>query len=114
MSGAKVISVSTRDGHGLGENILTEGLALLRLPEGTRLSFPSGAVVRLTGLRNPCHQLNGHTPGLMNALLDRASDHTLIRKGGVMGVVERGGLVWAGDQVIIALPERPHLPLSPV
>ncbi len=98
----------------LGENILTEGFALLDLPEGTRLSFPSGAVVRVTGLRNPCHQLNGHTPGLMNALLDRAPDHTLIRKGGVMGVVERGGSVGAGDHLTIVPPQHPHLPLAPV
>jgi MOSC domain-containing protein YiiM len=58
----------------LGENILTQGLDLLSLPRGARLAFPSGATIELTGLRNPCHQLNGHTPGLMNALLGRATD----------------------------------------
>jgi hypothetical protein len=98
----------------LGENILTEGLALLDLLVGTRLCFPSGAVVRLTGLRNPCNQLNGHTPGLMNALLDRAPDGVLVRKGGVMGIVERGGIVMAGDVLTITLPKPPHLPLLPV
>lgn len=98
----------------LGENILTEGIALLDLSKGTILSFPSGAAIRLTGLRNPCHQLNGHTPGLMNALLDHAPDGTLIRKGGVMGIIERGGVVRAGDAITIALSELPHVPLAPV
>ena len=98
----------------LGENILTENLPLLDLPENARLSFPSGATIRLTGLRNPCHQLNGHTPGLMNALLDHAPDGTLIRKCGVMAIVERGGVVRAGDALTIVLPNGPHLPLRPV
>lgn len=98
----------------LGENILTEGVALLDLPENTLLSFPSGAAIRLTGLRNPCHQLNGHTPGLMNALLDQAPDGTLIRKGGVMGVVARGGVVRAGDVLTVTLAKPPHVRLAPV
>ena len=98
----------------LGENILTEALALLVLPTGTRLHFPSGAVIILTGLRNPCHQLNGHSPGLMNALLDHAPDGTLIRKCGVMGIIERGGTVRAGDNLTIIPPEPPHLVLKPV
>lgn len=98
----------------LGENILTRGLALLDLPTGTRLRFASGAVVRITGLRNPCHQLNGHSAGLMNALLDRAVDGTLIRKGGVMGVVETGGVVRAGERLAVSLPGVPHSALLPV
>ena len=98
----------------LGENILTRGLALLDLPEGSRLAFPSGAVVRITGLRNPCTQLNGHTPGLMAALLDRAADGSLVRKGGIMAVVERGGEVKAGDGIIMALPKARRELLRPV
>lgn len=98
----------------LGENILTEGLALIDLSTGTRLRFPSGAMIMLTGLRNPCHQLNGHTPGLMNALLDHAPDGTLIRKGGVMGIVASGGAVRAGDRMTITPPEPPHSTLKPV
>lgn len=98
----------------LGENILIKGLALLDLPEGTRLRFASGAVVRITGLRNPCRQLNGHSAGLMSALLDRAADGTLIRKGGVMGVVEAGGIVRAGEHLTSSLPGRPHSALQPV
>jgi MOSC domain-containing protein YiiM len=98
----------------LGENILKKGLALLGLPTDTRLRFASGAVVRITGLRNPCHQLNGHSAGLMNALLDRTVDGTLIRKGGVMGVVEVGGIVRAEEHLTASLPGRPHSALQPV
>jgi MOSC domain-containing protein YiiM len=98
----------------LGENILIKGLALLKLPEGTRLRFASSAVVRITGLRNPCRQLNGHSAGLMSALLDRAAGGTLIRKGGVMGVVEAGGVVRAGEHLTASLPGRPHRALQPV
>jgi MOSC domain-containing protein YiiM len=89
------------------------GLDLLTLPEGAEIGFPSGARIRLTGLRNPCSQINGHTPGLMNALLDRAADGRLIRKGGVMGIVLAGGDVQAGDAVDVMLPEQGR-PLRPV
>lgn len=98
----------------LGENILTRGIALLDLPSGAILGFPSGAAVELTGLRNPCHQLNGHAAGLMDALLDRAADGTLIRKCGVMGIVRAGGPVRAGDRVTVELPPPPHQALGPV
>jgi MOSC domain-containing protein YiiM len=98
----------------LGENILTRGVDLLALPTGTVLRFPSGASVKLTGLRNPCVQLNRHTPGLMAALIDRAPDGSLIRKGGVMGVVLAGGEVRAGDGFEVVLPARPIVALEPV
>jgi MOSC domain-containing protein YiiM len=97
----------------LGENILMRGLDLLGLPEGAELVFPSGALIRLTGLRNPCNQINGHTPGLMNAMLDRAANGHLIRKGGVMGIVLVGGDVQAGDEVVVVMPEHGR-PLMPV
>jgi hypothetical protein len=98
----------------LGENILTHGIDLAVLPAGTDLSFPSGAVFRLTGLRNPCRQLERHTPGLMSALIERATDGTLVRKGGVMGIVTRGGDIQAGDGFTVTLPTTPHVPLQPV
>ncbi len=98
----------------LGENILTRGIDLLRLSEGSIITFPSGATVKITGLRNPCHQLNGLLPGLMSALLDQSSDGSLIRKGGVMGVVIVGGRIGAGDTMIVTQPTGPHLPLTPV
>jgi MOSC domain-containing protein YiiM len=97
----------------LGENILTRGIDLLGLSTGTILAFPSGATVEITGLRNPCNQINGHTPGLMDALIERAVDGNLIRKGGVMAVVRAGGVVSPGDALTLSLP-RQILPLVPV
>jgi MOSC domain-containing protein YiiM len=81
----------------LGENILMRGIDLLGLPTGSILSFPSGAAIEITGLRNPCIQLERHKTGLMHALLDHAADGSLIRKGGIMGIVLTGGVVRAGD-----------------
>jgi MOSC domain-containing protein YiiM len=98
----------------LGENILTCGVDLLALPTGTILNFPSGAAVFITGLRNPCHQINGHTPGLMNALLDHTADGALIRKAGVMATVTTGGIVSAGDSISLTLPTSALMPLQPV
>ena len=85
----------------LGENIALSGLDLLALPKGTRLTFPSGAEIELTGLRNPCSQLNGVAPGLMDALIGRDAAGELVRKGGVMAVVLTGGEVRCGDAVAV-------------
>jgi MOSC domain-containing protein YiiM len=99
----------------IGENVTTRGLALLSLPVGTRLRLGSdGAVVELTGLRNPCVQLDRFQPGLMRAVLDRDADGRLIRKSGVMAVVLSGGFVRPGDPVAVELPAEPHTPLGPV
>ncbi len=98
----------------LGENILTHGIDLLALPTGTLLLFPSGGQLEVTGLRNPCHQINGHTLGLMDALLDKAEDGGLIRKGGVMAIVLAKGLVAASDAIEIRLPPEPWTELMPV
>ena len=98
----------------IGENVTPRGVALLALPTGTRLRLGPAAVVEVTGLRNPCTQLDGFQPGLMRAVLDRADDGGLIRKAGVMGVVVTGGAVRAGDAVSVELPAAPHRPLEPV
>jgi hypothetical protein len=98
----------------LGENILTLGFDLLALPTGTILQFPSGAQLKITGLRNPCHQINWHTPGLMDALLDKSDDGSLVRKGGVMAVVLAGGLISEKDEIKIAFPADPWESLKPV
>jgi MOSC domain-containing protein YiiM len=92
----------------LGENITTCGIDLLGLSRGTRLALGSEAVIEITGLRNPCHQLNGLAPGLMDAVLDRAPDGSLVRKCGVMAVVVSGGVVKVGDAVaLLSLPAEP-------
>jgi hypothetical protein len=98
----------------LGENITTRGLDLLSLPEGTVLRIGKKALVRITGLRNPCSQLDKFQRGLMNALLERARDNSLIRKAGVMGVVLEGGEVQAGDAIEVRWPAKPHRPLEVV
>ncbi len=91
----------------LGENILTRGIDLLALPVGTRLRFPSGAEVELTGLRNPCAQIENFMPGLLAAVLGRDEQGQLVRKAGVMAVVREGGPVAPGDQMQVLLPEGP-------
>ena len=98
----------------MGENITTRGVDLLGLPAGTRLHLGDSAVVEVTGLRNPCAQLNRIQPGLMAATLDRDEDGNLIRKAGIMGVVIAGGEVCPGDPIRVELPPRPHQPLAPV
>ena len=98
----------------LGENITTSGIVLLELPVGTELSLGDGAVVRLTGLRNPCVQIDQFQPGLMSAVLDRTAEGELVRKAGVMSVVIRGGSVRPGDSITIALPANPHVRLERV
>jgi MOSC domain-containing protein YiiM len=98
----------------LGENLTTRGLALLALPRGTRLHLGPDAVVAVTGLRNPCPQLDAFRPGLMVAVLDRDAQGNLIRKAGIMAVVLRDGAVAAGDAITVELPPEPHLPLERV
>ncbi len=98
----------------MGENITTEGLDLLGLPAGTRLCIGDEAIVEITGLRNPCAQLERIQPGLMQAVLDRDVEGNLIRKAGVMGVVVAGGPVRPGDTIVVDLPPAPHRPLDPV
>jgi MOSC domain-containing protein YiiM len=96
----------------LGENITTQGLDVLGLPTGTLLHFEQGAVVRVTGLRNPCGQLDNFAPGLKAATLGRRSDGQIIRKAGVMSVVLTGGRVQAGDSIAVVLPDGEHAPLQ--
>ncbi len=98
----------------IGENVLTKGLDLLRLPTGALLHLGEAAVVEITGLRNPCVQLDRFRPGLMAATLDRDPAGHLIRKAGVMGVVRVGGDVRPDDRVRVVLPDSPHRPLQPV
>jgi MOSC domain-containing protein YiiM len=98
----------------MGENVTTRGIDLLGLPTGTRLRLGATAVVEITGLRNPCAQLDGIQPGLMAATLDRDADGRLVRKAGVMGVVLTDGEVRPGDPIRVELPPEPRRPLAPV
>ncbi|MGI8809208.1 MAG: MOSC domain-containing protein [Acidimicrobiales bacterium] len=98
----------------MGENVTTRRVDLLDLPVGTRLALGPAAVVEVTGLRNPCKQLERIHPGLMAAVLDRDGDGGLVRKAGIMAVVVAGGEVRAGDSIGVELPAPPHRPLEPV
>jgi MOSC domain-containing protein YiiM len=98
----------------LGENVTTRGIDLLALPTGTRLRLGAAAVVELTGLRNPCIQLDRFQHGLTAAVLDRDGDGALIRKAGVMAVVVAGGEVRPDDPIAIELPAGPHRALQVV
>lgn len=98
----------------IGENIATAGIDLLALPQGTRLTIGERAVVEITGLRNPCQQLNSYRDGLTEAVLDRDAAGELVRKAGVMGIVLTSGIVRPQDTITVALPPAPHLPLRPV
>jgi MOSC domain-containing protein YiiM len=98
----------------IGENVTTAGVDLLALPAGTSLRLGDEAVVQLTGLRNPCRQLDAFRPGLMAAVLGRDADGGLVRKSGVMGIVVTGGLVHPGDAITVSLPPAPHRRLERV
>jgi len=96
----------------MGENVTTRGFDLLALPVGARLRLGGEAVVELTGLRNPCAQLDRFQPGLMAAVLDRDARGNLVRKSGVMAIVLTGGEVRPGDAIGVELPPAPHQPLD--
>ena len=98
----------------LGENVTTRGIDLLALPRGAQLHLGATAVVEVTGLRNPCRQIEDFRGGLLRAVLERRPDGTLLRKTGVMGIVRVGGAVAPGDPVALALPAGPAEALRPV
>ncbi len=98
----------------MGENVTTFGVDLLGLPTGARLRLGEEAVIEITGLRNPCRQLDKFQPGLMAATLARDAEGNLVRKAGIMGIVLEGGEVREGDPIRVELPPLPHAPLSPV
>ncbi|MBP2324081.1 MOSC domain-containing protein YiiM [Kibdelosporangium banguiense] len=98
----------------IGENVTTRGIDLLALPTGTRLFLGEEAVVEVTGLRNPCLQLDHFQRGLQKAVLDRDEEGNLVRKAGIMSIVLTGGVVRPGDTIRVELPAEPHSALQPV
>jgi MOSC domain-containing protein YiiM len=98
----------------MGENITTRAIDLLDLPAGTVLRIGAAAEIELTGLRNPCIQLDRFQDGLMAATLGRDPDGALIRKAGVMAIVRTSGEVFVGDPIVVVLPADPHRRLQPV
>ncbi|MEU1126420.1 MOSC domain-containing protein [Streptomyces sp. NPDC005899] len=98
----------------LGENVTTSGIDLLALPVGTLLHLGDEAVVEVTGLRNPCLQIDRFQDGLLRQVVGRDADGAVVRKAGIMGVVRAGGVVRPGDPVRAALPDGPHRRLERV
>jgi MOSC domain-containing protein YiiM len=98
----------------MGENVTTRGVDLLGLAVGTRLHLGATAVVEVTGLRNPCAQLDKIEKGLMAATIERDADGNLVRKAGIMGVVLAEGEVRPGDPIRVEPPSPPYLPLAVV
>ncbi|WP_420100558.1 MOSC domain-containing protein [Bosea sp. (in: a-proteobacteria)] len=98
----------------MGENVLTRGIDLLGLPTGARLRLGETACVEITGLRNPCAQIDAFRPGLLKAVLVRDGEGRIIRKAGVMGIVLEGGEVRPGDPITVTLPSGTHRPLERV
>ncbi|MDR3083812.1 MAG: MOSC domain-containing protein [Streptomyces sp.] len=98
----------------LGENVTTRGIGLLDLPRGTLLRLGDEAVVEVTGLRNPCAQIDDFRKGLLKQVVEQDEEGKPRFKAGIMGVVVTGGVVRPGDLVGIELPDGPHLPLERV
>ena len=98
----------------LGENVTTEGIDLMALPTGARLHLGENAVVEITGLRNPCVQIENFQKGLMAATLDRDAGGNLVRKAGIMSIVISEGDVRPGDTIRVEMPAAPHRPMQPV
>jgi MOSC domain-containing protein YiiM len=98
----------------LGENIMTRGMDLLALPKGSLLKLGASAVVEITGLRNPCQQIEAFRVGLLSKVLVKLEDGTVLRKTGVMGIVKISGAVNVGDRIGITLPSLPHVALERV
>ena len=95
-------------GGDLGENVTTSGIDLLGLPVGATMRIGAEALLTLTGLRNPCQQINNFQDGLTQAVLKRDEDGELVRLAGVMAVVIRSGTVSVGDEIEVGLPPKPH------
>lgn len=115
--GSEFFDLAREHGHEVGvgdfgENVTTTGIDLLALPRDTRLLLGPAAVVRLTGLRNPCRQIDELSAGLLAVAVTRDEGGAVVRRAGVMGVVEADGEVTVGDRVVVRLPARPHEPLD--
>ncbi|TWP47337.1 MOSC domain-containing protein [Lentzea tibetensis] len=98
----------------IGENVTTRGVDLLGLPTGTLLHLGPEAVVEVTGLRNPCVQIDLFSNGLLKQVVHRDAAGELVRRAGIMGIVVTGGEIKPGDEIRVELPAEPHSPLKPV
>ena len=95
----------------LGENITTRGIDILSLPKGTTLKIGQEAIVEVTGLRNPCKQIERFRSGMLECLLRKKENGEIEKRGGIMGVVRKGGKIYTKDGIEVILPEGAHIPL---
>lgn len=101
--------------HGaMGENVVTRGIDLLGLATGTVLHLGAEAAIQVTGLRNPCAQLDKLQRGLLAAVLDRDANGALVRKSDIMAIVLKSGQVRPGDAIRVEAPPGPFVALAPV
>ena len=98
----------------MGENITTQGVDLLGLPRDSLLRIGDEAIIQITGLRNPCKQLDDYQKGLLSAVLDKTPEDELIRKSGVMAIAIAGGTIKPDDSIKIKLPKKPYNKLERV
>jgi len=98
----------------MGENVTTAGIDLLALPRGARLQIGPDALVEVTGLRNPCAQINAFEPGLLKTMVGHDDKGQVIRKAGIMAIVLQSGVIRPGDTITVTLPQEPHHPLERV
>ncbi len=98
----------------MGENVTTAGIDLLALPRGARLLIGPDALVEVTGLRNPCAQINAFEPGLLKTMVGHDDEGRVIRKAGIMGIVLQSGVIRPGDKITVTLPQEPHHALDRV
>ena len=87
----------------LGENVTTEGLDLFALSVGARLRIGQ-ALLEVTGLRNPCAQIDSYRDGLLKQVLGKDPDGNVIRRAGIMSVVLEGGVVRPSDTIEVQHP----------
>jgi MOSC domain-containing protein YiiM len=98
----------------LGENITTSGIDLINLPKATILKIGEDVQLEITGLRDPCRQIDDYNNGLLKKMISKDEDGNIIRKTGIMTIVKNGGIVRKGDNIEIIIPKEPHQKLEVV
>jgi MOSC domain-containing protein YiiM len=90
----------------LGANLLLEGFPELSfLPPATRLQFPSGATIFVTEQNAPClHPARKLAEAFARPELAALFPKAAIGRRGLVGLVERDGVVRSGDAVRVVAP----------
>ncbi len=97
----------------LGANLCISGVAeLSRLPKGTVLKFPSGAVLIVEEYNPPCRYMGEKVASLYTTNSGEPLSSTAFSKAskltrGVVGAVEVAGTISAGDDVTVEVYETP-------